>query len=92
MTFEWDADKQATNIASHGVDFDTAKQVFRDPRRVIQRDEKHSQAEPRLFCFGIVNGRVLTVRFTVRNGVVRIIGSGYWRKGKTIYEQANKKT
>jgi len=32
---------------------------------------------------------VLTVRFTYRDGIIRIIGAGYWRKGKTVYEQEN---
>jgi hypothetical protein len=29
------------------------------------------------------------VRFTYRSDVIRIIGAGYWRKGKRIYEQEN---
>lgn len=33
----------------------------------------------------------MTVRFTWRRGVNRIIGAGYWRKGKQIYEQQNGK-
>ena len=32
---------------------------------------------------------MLTVRFTYRNRVIRIIGAGYWRKGKRIHEQEN---
>lgn len=32
---------------------------------------------------------VLTVRFTYRQQTIRIIGAGYWRKGKAIYEQQN---
>jgi len=28
----------------------------------------------------------LTVRFTYRGSVIRIIGAGYWRKGRKIYE------
>jgi hypothetical protein len=31
----------------------------------------------------------MTVRFTWRAGRIRIIGAGYWRKGKKIYEQQN---
>jgi hypothetical protein len=30
---------------------------------------------------------VMTVRFIVREGKVRIIGAGYWREGRKIYEQ-----
>ena len=29
----------------------------------------------------------MTVRFTYRNEIVRIIGAGYWRAGRKIYEK-----
>jgi hypothetical protein len=32
---------------------------------------------------------ILTVRFTYRREVIRIIGAGYWRKGREIYEREN---
>lgn len=31
----------------------------------------------------------MTVRFTRRDGVIRLIGAGYWWRGKTIYEREN---
>lgn len=34
----------------------------------------------------------MTVRFTYREESIRIIGAGYWRKGKKIYEQENNKS
>ncbi len=54
---------------------------------MIAKDEAHSQTEERFYCFGEVDGGVLTVRFTYRASVIRIIGAGYWRKGRTIYER-----
>ena len=39
----------------------------------------------RYYCFGMVDGGVMTVRFTSRNNIIRIIGAGYWRKGKKYY-------
>ena len=36
---------------------------------------------------GRVGGRILTVRFTFREGIIRIIGAGYWRKERRVYEQ-----
>jgi uncharacterized protein len=87
--FEWDFDKDAENQRKHGVSFDLAVQAFSDPRRVISRDVAHSQTEERFYCFGCVGEGVLTVRFTYRTDVIRIIGAGYWRKGERIYEQAN---
>jgi len=89
-SFEWDARKDAENQSKHGVPFLLAQHAFADPHRVIAEDTRHSSAkEQRYFCLGRVAGGVLTVRFTHRSGVVRIIGAGYWRKGKVIYEREN---
>ncbi|MDD5628058.1 MAG: BrnT family toxin, partial [Elusimicrobia bacterium] len=49
----------------------------------------HSQTEQRFYCFGKVGGGILTVRFTYRQHRMRIIGAGYWRKGRAIYEAQN---
>jgi uncharacterized DUF497 family protein len=57
---------------------------------VIARDLSHSKAEELFYCFGRIESGVLTVRFTHRSGIVRIIGAGYWRKGKAVYEKENK--
>jgi len=87
--FEWDAAKDKANRAKHGVGFEFAQFAFLDPQRLIAEDLEHSGSEARYFCFGRIEGAVMTVRFTWRNGKVRIFGAGYWRKGKSIYEKAN---
>jgi uncharacterized DUF497 family protein len=88
--FEWDPDKDAENRTKHGVGFVDAQYAFLDPRRVIAEDLTHSTAEEtRFYCMGRVGEGILTVRFTYRGGAIRIIGAGYWRKGKKVYEQAN---
>ncbi len=89
MEFEWDARKARENVIKHGVSFELAQYVFQDPDLVLAEDAAHGGAEPRYFAFGKVRGGVLTVRFTIRRERVRIIGAGYWRKGKVFYEQAN---
>ena len=88
--FEWDSGKDSVNQKQHGVPFAIAQYAFADPQRVIAKDESHSQTEERFYCFGEVDGGILTVRFTYRASVIRIIGAGYWRKGKAIYERENK--
>ena len=88
-TFEWDSGKDAENQRRHGVAFKKAQHAFADPDRVIAKDVTHSREEVRFFCFGKVEGGILTVRFTYRDGKIRIFGAGYWRKGKKIYEQEN---
>lgn len=89
-SFVWNAAKEKENLRRHGVDFATASRAFFDPNRVILTDEVHSSDEERYFCLGIVEGRVLTVRFTLRAGKIRVIGAGYWRKGGKIYEAQKK--
>jgi len=89
ICFEWDLEKDAENRQKHGVSFTLAQQAFLDPQRVIARDLAHSESEERFYCFGSAGGGVLTVRFTYREYVIRIIGAGYWRKGRRIYEQEN---
>ncbi len=87
--FEWDARKDEENREKHGVSFAIAQLAFGDSDRVIAEDRSHSSNEKRHYCIGLVEGGVLTVRFTYRNNVIRIFGAGYWRKGKQIYEREN---
>ena len=87
--FEWDAKKDIENQTKHGVSFELAQYAFSDPKRVIAEDIEHSGGEKRYYCFGRVDEGILTVRFTYRASNIRIIGAGYWRKGKKIYEEQN---
>ena len=88
--FDWDPGKDLENQAKHGVAFAEAQYAFADPHRVIAEDCSHStRSEKRYYCFGLVGGGILTVRFVFRGEQIRIIGAGYWRKGKRTYEQAN---
>lgn len=87
---EWDDNKNRLNQQTHGVSFEDAQRAFDDPRRVIIRDVAHEKGEKRFFCLGMVDGGVLTVRFTFRRKRIRIYGAGYWRKGRKRYEEENK--
>ena len=89
--FEWDEAKNLENLEKHGVSFYEAQYAFLDENRIIAKDTTHSEDEFRYYCFGLneENNGILTVRFTYRSGRIRIIGAGYWRKGKKIYEQTN---
>lgn len=89
--FEWDLAKNLENQLKHGVSFENALLAFEDPCRVVAEDLLHSQHERRYYCIGNDgNGNVLTVRFTHRVASIRIIGAGYWRRGRKLYEQKNK--
>ena len=72
--FEWDAAKDRANRAKHG--FELAQYAFLDPLRVIAEGLDHGGEEQRYFCFGRVEGAIMTVRFTWRNRKIRIFGAG----------------
>jgi uncharacterized DUF497 family protein len=88
--FEWNEKKNIKNQEKHGVSFYKAQYAFSDPKRVILEDLSHSNSEKRYYCVGKIDDGILTVRFTYRKNKIRIIGAGYWRKGKRIYEKKNK--
>ena len=85
--FEWDSRRDRENQKKHGISFAKAQFAFADPSRVIAEDLSHSSGEKRYYCFGWVEGGVLTVRSTYRGDVIRLFEAGYWRKGRRIYEQ-----
>ena len=87
--FEWDLAKDLENRRKHGVSFSEAQLAFVDACRIIGPDVAHSSQEPRYFCIGRLEQGILTVRFTLRGGAVRIIGAGYWREGRKTYEKEN---
>ena len=87
MIFEWDEKKNLENIDKHNVSFEVAQEAFFDKNRIIIFDKKHSKNEERFFCIGNDGHGIITVRFTLRNDSIRIIGAGYWREGKDIYEK-----
>jgi len=89
IRFEWDEEKNRSNQKKHGVPFGLAQYAFGDPGRIIAEDVGHSQTEKRYYCIGRVGDGILTVRFTYRKNRIRIIGAGYWRKGKELYEKSH---
>jgi len=90
-SFIWDVEKELYNIRKHGIDFSRACEAFKDPKRKIYIDSRHSKEEQRLFCIGKFENRVLTVRSTYRGHKIRIFGAGYWRKGEAYYEREDDK-
>jgi uncharacterized protein len=50
--FEWDPVKAKANFSKHGVDFEWAAQVFRDPLALTIPDEEHSVSEVRWITLG----------------------------------------
>jgi len=73
--FEWDEAKAIQNYAQHRVSFETAKRVFEDRFGVERLDDRVDYGEDRYSIIGMVDRRVLSVAFTLRNGRIRIISA-----------------
>ncbi len=68
IVFEWDSDKDADNLAKHGVSFETACEVFFDPFLWIASEEIHDD-EVRDTVIGMTNRwQMLCVIYTIRVG------------------------
>ena len=77
--FEWDDDKNISNAAKHGIDFDDAIQIFYGPV-VLSRSDRND--EERWIAIGALNTRLIAVIFTKRSGVIRIISARRARKNE----------
>lgn len=79
--FEWDPAKAAGNRSKHGVGFELAATVFRDPLALSRFDDEHSETEERWITLGQAdNGRLLVVVHTFQeldqhNAAVRMISA-----------------
>lgn len=93
MEFEWDAAKEERNVRKHNVDFSAAAESFSDPKGFALMDDKHSRTEQRFYWVGkTALGKILTTRFTVRAGKIRIIGAAEWRDFRDMYHEKTKLT
>lgn len=63
--FDWDANKARSNQRKHGVSFQLATTVFRDPLALTIYDDEHSENEERWVTLGRAgDGRTLVVVHT----------------------------
>ncbi|MHB8066807.1 MAG: BrnT family toxin [Desulfobaccales bacterium] len=81
--FEWDEIKAAKNYAAHGVSFEAARDVFKDPFAIEWCDDREPYGEDRFVIIGMVEGRLLYVVYTMRGEVIRIISA----RGAESYEK-----
>ena len=73
--FEWDAEKARANYAKHGVTFEMAREVFKDPFGIDGIDDRGNYGEARLIAIGRAQGEILHVVYTERNGRLRLISA-----------------
>ena len=76
--FNWDTNKNLSNIEKHGVPFKEAATVFLDPYATLMDDIEHSQYEERFNVIGISeNLNLLMVCHCYRDddNIIRIISA-----------------
>jgi uncharacterized protein len=73
--FEWDDEKAARNLASHGVSFEAARLAFDDAFAVVREDRRQDYGEDRFILLGMVQEHLLAVSYTMRGERMRIISA-----------------
>jgi uncharacterized DUF497 family protein len=79
---DFDAAKDARNVAKHGISL--ARAVDLEIHAVAQ-DDRHAYGEPRFRAWGLIDGMAWCLAFTLRDGRVRAIslrraGAKEWRE------------
>ena len=76
LQFEWDPNKNDTNVEKHGITFKEAATVFGDPFSYTFDDPDNSDGELRFLTFGLAStGKLLVVSHTEREDKIRIISA-----------------
>lgn len=74
MEFMWDAKKYKKNLEKHHIDFEDAIGVFENDR-VEKVDDRKNYGEERIIAVGRMDGLFLTVVYTKRDNMIRIISA-----------------
>lgn len=93
--FEWDEEKNFSNIEKHGISFEEAAEVFKDKNVLEIYDTKNSDAnEDRYIAIGDVGELIIVVvAFTERTPRLRLITARYAEsKEKEVYYANLKRT
>ena len=79
--FEWDADKRESNLLKHGIDLVDAAEIFQRPVAEWE-DGRHEYGERRVVAIGELDEVLLTVVYTVRGDVYRLISARRARRDR----------
>jgi len=76
LEFDWHGAKAEANLQAHGVSFELAKTVFKDPFAIGRVDDREDYGEERFVIIGMAEGHVLLfVAYTEREERIRIISA-----------------
>lgn len=83
--FEFDDDKSRTNLEKHGIDFEVAQELWRDPD--LLEIQANTQGETRFLVIGRIGAKHWSAVVTYRDGRVRLISVRRARKREVeLYE------
>jgi len=76
VQFEWHKSKARANFKLHGVSFELARTVFKDPFAIERVDDRDDYGEERFVIIGMAEGSVLLfVAYSEREEHIRIISA-----------------
>ena len=82
MQFEWDENKNSSNQEKHGVDFNQAIEVWNDENRLETPDNRKDYGETRIKIIGKALNLMLSVIYTTRDTVTRLISARSASRGE----------
>ncbi len=75
MQFEWDEEKNESNIHHHGLDFADVAEMFNYPM-LLDLDDRQDYGEERWTGIGLLQNRIAVVVYTERyQNTIRIISA-----------------
>ena len=81
MEFQWDSNKNQSNIRKHGLSFEEASELFKLPGYLILElyDFEHSINEDRIISIGPIRSGLIVVVSVERNDgdILRLISARY---------------
>lgn len=87
MTFEYDPDKSSSNLQKHGIDFERAQLLWRDPNAL--EIQAKSDIESRYALIGKIEEIIWIAFYTYRGNSVRLISVRRTRENeKRIYDES----
>ena len=90
MKFEWDKNKNRSNIDKHKMDFNFASSVFNDTERIEWKDKRKNYDEQRFITISKIINAKITVIYTMRDNNIRIISARPAKKQERyLYNNAN---
>jgi hypothetical protein len=75
VKFEWDDGKSEDCFTQRGFDLAYAVQVFLDPVRLVEVEDRFDYGEPRYRMLGRIEGRLFLVVYTPRGDRFRLISA-----------------